>query len=154
MVPLIVLLIVFVIAFFVIKSRTKRPDWQAAGRIAMSVMLVFTAVSHFVFTEGMVQMIPDVFPFKTEIVYMTGILEILFAIGLLIPKYRTLTAWLLIAFFLAVLPANIKAAMENINYQTGKLNGNGINYLWFRVPLQLFYIAWVYFTSIRESKAF
>lgn len=150
--PLIVLISVFVIGIFVIKLRTKKTDWKLAGRIAMSAMLMFTAVAHFIFTDGMAQMIPDFFPFKKELIYLTGILEILFAVGLLIPRTKTITGWTLIVFFLVILPANIKASMENINYQTGELDGNGIEYLWFRIPLQLFFIAWVFFTVIKDYK--
>ena len=53
-------------------------------------------------------------------------------------------------FFIAILPANIKASMENINYQTGELDGIGLEYLWFRIPLQLFFIVWVFFTAIKR----
>ena len=118
----------------------------------MSAMLMFTAIAHFVFTNGMTQMVPDFFPLKKELVYLTGILEILFAVGLLIPRIKTITGWTLIVFFLTILPANIKASMENINYQTGELDGNGIEYLWFRIPLQILFIAWVFFTTIKDYK--
>lgn len=148
--PLLVLISVFALGLIVIKFWTKKANSQLAGRIAMSAMLVFTAVAHFVFTEGMAQMIPDFFPLKKELVYLTGILEILFAIGLLIPRTKIIAGWTLIVFFLAVLPANIKAAMENINYQTGELDGNGIEYLWFRIPLQILFIAWVFFSAIKN----
>jgi hypothetical protein len=53
-----------------------------------------------------------------------------------------------------MLPANIKAAINNINYQTGALNGNGPSYLWFRIPLQLFFIFWVYhFAFLKNSQS-
>lgn len=151
--PLIVLISVFIIGLFIIKLRTKKIEWKLAGTLAMSGMLMFTAVAHFVFTDGMTQMIPDFFPFKMELVYLTGVLEMLFAAGLIIPKTRTITGWALIVFFLAILPANIKASMEHINYQTGELDGNGIEYLWFRIPLQLLYIVWVFFTTIKDYKS-
>lgn len=148
--PLIVLISVFFIGLFIIKLRTKKTDWKLAGRIAMSAMLMFTAVAHFVFTDGMTQMIPDFFPLKKELVYVTGFLEFLFAVALLIPRTKTIAGWALIVFLLAILPANIKASIENINYKTGELNGNGIEYLWFRIPLQILFIAWVFFTVIRN----
>ncbi len=150
--PLIVLISVFVIGLIVIKLRTKKIDWQLAGRIAMSAMLVFTSIAHFVFTDGMTAMIPEIFSYKKEIVYVTGGLEMLFAIGLLIPKIKAITGWILIIFFISVLPANIKASMENINYQTGEFDGHGIEYLWFRIPLQILFIAWVFYTSIKNYK--
>ncbi|PID70908.1 MAG: hypothetical protein CR985_02545, partial [Flavobacteriales bacterium] len=96
--PLVVLISTFIICLIVVKLRTRKVNWQLAGRIAMSVMLLFTAVAHFVFIEGMAQMIPNFFPFKEGLVYLTGILEILFAIGLLIPKTKIITGWILILF--------------------------------------------------------
>jgi len=99
----------------------------------------------------MMAMIPEMIPFKKEIVYGTGILEIILGIGLLFPNIQIKVGWLLILFFLAILPANVKASMENINYQTGALDGQGLEYLWFRIPLQLFYIGWVFFTAIRKN---
>ncbi len=150
--PLFILIITFVIALIIIKLQTKKINWQLAGRIAMSIMLVFTGVAHFVFTEGMSEMIPNFFPFKKELVIVTGVLEMLLAIGLLIPKTKKITGWTLILFFITVLPANIKASMEHINYQTGALDGNGMDYLLFRIPLQILFIVWVYFSTIKKIK--
>ncbi|MDO6437103.1 hypothetical protein Q4534_06785 [Cyclobacterium sp. 1_MG-2023] len=124
-----------------------------AARIGFSAMLLFTALGHFMFTEGMAMMIPDFLPYKKELVYFTGIIEIFGAIGLLLSQFRTVTAYLLILFFLLILPANIKAAMEQIDYQEANHGGSGLTYLWFRVPLQILFIAWVYFSSIKPEKS-
>ncbi len=147
--PLYILIGVFIIALLVLKIVNKQFDFSLAGRIAMACMLGFTAIGHFAFVDGMAAMIPNIFPFKKEIVFATGLLEIAFAIGLLFPKYQVLTGWALIAFFILILPANIKASMENLNYQTGEANGPGLSYLWFRVPLQVLFIVWVYLSAIR-----
>ena len=149
MAPLFVLLGAFVISLFTVKYFTKAFDYSLSGRIAMSVMLVFTAIGHFAFTEGMIMMMPDFIPFKKELVYITGIIEICAAIGLVFFRLQLVTAWLLILFFLLILPANINAALKNIDYQTGSNTGHGVAYLWFRVPLQLLFIVWVYFFAIR-----
>ena len=152
--PLFILIGTFVISVFAIKYFTKEFDYSLAGRIAMSVMLLFTAVGHFAFTEGMAMMMPDFIPFKKELVYLTGIVEIGAAIGLVFFRFHRITAWLLILFFLLILPANINAALKNIDYQTGNKTGPGESYLWFRIPLQVFFIAWTYFFGIRlKSKA-
>lgn len=147
--PLIVLLCSFILSLLALRIFTKLLDFQLAARIAMCCMLLFTAVGHFIFTEGMVAMVPPFVPFKKEVVFLTGIIEMLFAFCLLFPSYQKLTGWLLIVFFILILPANIKAALEEINYQTGQMDGPGTKYLWFRTPLQLFFMFWVYFASIR-----
>jgi uncharacterized membrane protein len=148
--PLIVLLSVFVISLLATKFVHKNFEFALSGRIAMSVMLLFTAIGHFAFTEGMTMMLPDFIPFKTEVVYLTGIIEIAAAIGLFIPKLKIVTAWLLIVFFILILPANIYAAIKQIDYQKATFDGNGLSYLWFRVPLQILFIGWTYVCAIKN----
>ena len=147
--PLIILLSVFVIAIVVNKIFYGSYEFALSARIAMSAMLLFTAVGHFVFTKGMSLMLPDFVPYKIEIVYLTGIIEIVAACGLLISNFRIVTGWLLIAFFVCLLPANIYAAVKQVNYQQGTFDGNGLSYLWFRVPLQVLFIAWTYVSTIK-----
>jgi uncharacterized membrane protein len=148
--PLIVLISTFLLAVLILKLLHKQIDYQLAGRIAMAAMLVFTAIGHFVYSEGMTAMIPDFVPLKLPIVYATGILEILMAFGLVFSNYQFVVGWILIIFFLLILPANIKAAMENINYQTGEHSGEGLSHLWFRIPLQIIFIVWVCLSAIKK----
>lgn len=115
----------------------------------MSLMLVFTAVAHFTFTKGMAMILPDFIPSKIETVNLTGIIEIVAAIGLFIPNFRVITAWLLIAFFMLILPANIYAAIKHIDFQKGTFDGSHLRYLWFRIPLQILFIVWAYLSAIK-----
>lgn len=147
--PLIVLLIVFLVSIFAIKLLTQKYDLPLSARIGMCAMLLFSSIGHFAFTKGMTMMIPGFIPFKTQIVYLTGIIEIIAAVGLLIPPFKVLTGWLLIIFFVLLLPANINAAIHNIDFQKGNATGNGLGYLWFRVPLQIVFILWTYISAIR-----
>ena len=147
--PLTILLSVFCVSLLVMKFVRGNAEFALSGKIAMSAMLIFTALGHFAFTEGMSKMLPGFIPFKTETVYLTGVIEILAAIGLLIPNFRVVTAWLLIVFFILILPANVYAAIKHINYQKGTFDGNGLMYLWFRIPLQVLFIVWTYFSAIK-----
>lgn len=147
--PLLILLTVFSISLFTIKMFRGNFNVIISARIAMAAMLMFTAVGHFIFTKGMSMMLPDYIPFKTGIIYLTGILEILAAIGILIPEIRITTGWLLIVFFIVILPSNIYAAINHIDYQKATFKGDGVSYLWFRIPLQIFFIIWVYLSAIK-----
>ena len=147
--PLIVLVISFAIALVVSKFALDKFDVALSGRIAMAIMLTFTSVAHFAFTKGMEMMIPPFIPYKKAMVYLTGVIEICAAVGLLIASVRILAGWLLILFFTLLLPANIYAAIKHIDYQKRTFEGYGLNYLWFRVPLQILFILWTYFFSIR-----
>jgi len=146
--PLLVLLISFLLALAVTKLAYSSFDIALSGRIAMAIMLAFTAIAHFTFTKGMEMMIPGFIPFKKTMVYLTGIIEFCAAAGLLIPGYQVLTGWLLILFFILIVTANINAAIRHIDYQKGTFEGAGPTYLWFRVPLQVLFILWVYFFAV------
>ena len=147
--PLIVLISSFLLTVILVKFINKEYRFLFAARIAMSIMLCFTALGHFIFSKGMSMMVPSVVPFKLSIVYFTGVFEVIIAIGLHIPKIKMISGWVLILFLLLMLPANIYASINNINYQNATFDGKGVQYLWFRIPLQIFFIFWVYTCSIR-----
>lgn len=147
--PLIVLLLSFTGSLFIIKLVKQDYDLALSARIAMAIMLVFTAIGHFAFSKGMAMMVPKGIPFKEPIVYLTGLFEILLAIGLLVPRLKVITGWALIIFLLLLLPANIYAAINHVNYQKGTFNGPGIAYLWFRIPLQILFMIWAYLCTIK-----
>jgi uncharacterized membrane protein len=147
--PLVVLLVTFVVVLFITRTITDTWNFVAAGNLAMSVMLAFTAVGHFIYTEGMMMMLPSAIPYKRQVIILTGILEFMAAIGLQITSLQRLTGILLIIFFALVLPANIYAAMHSVNYQKATRDGSGSDYLLFRIPLQLLFILWVWYFAIR-----
>jgi uncharacterized membrane protein len=140
--PLIVLIIVFGISCGVTAIATGHIDYLLSGRIAMAAMLVLTAVGHFKFTDGMVMMLPPFIPAKKLMVLFTSVIEIAAAVGLLTSFYQ-LTCKLLIIFFVLILPANIYGAIKNVNLEKADYSGDGLKYLWFRIPLQLLFITWV-----------
>ena len=148
--PLLVLITVFILSLFAIRLINGEWNFSLAGTIAMSTMLFFTSIAHFAFSKGMTLMMPSFFPFKKQIVLATGILEIIAAVALLLPAWRQTAAIVLIVFFILIIPANINAAIKKVDYQKGNLEGSGINYLWFRVPLQVFFIVWVYWFVYRQ----
>ena len=147
--PFIVLIIVFALSVLTIKLIANKYEFSLAANIAMCVMLAFTSIGHFKFTNGMRMMIPRFIPFKTELVYLTGVLEVLSGIGLLIPEISIWSARVLILFFICLLPANINAAIKHIDYEKANYNGKGISYLWFRIPLQIVFIVWTFMGAIK-----
>lgn len=148
--PLLLLVTVFIVSMLVLKQIKGDLHIALSARIGMSAMLLFTAVGHFVFSKGMAMMLPEFIPFKKQIIYATGIIELITSIGLLIPKYQVATAWLVVIFFILILPANIYASMKHIDYQKATFEGPGLNYLLFRIPLQLIFIIWTYVSGIKK----
>lgn len=148
--PFLLLLITFSISLLLFKLFSGEFNYKFSGNIAMCCMLFFTGVAHFTFTKGMVMMMPPVVPYKTGMIYLTGIMEFLLGIGLIIPQSRYVSAIILIAFFVALLPANVEASLKHINIEKADFTGNGLRYLWFRIPLQIVFIVWVWFFGIKN----
>ncbi|GAB3014628.1 DoxX family protein [Niabella terrae] len=147
--PFFLLLIVFVLVLAATRIFRSESDLMLAGRLALSALLLFTALGHFLYPKGMALMLPEFVPFRTALIYGTGMIEIAAALCIWIPALRVLTGWLLLVFLVLILPANIYAAFRQLNYQTGQYNGPGLAYLWFRIPFQLLLLCWTYYFVIR-----
>ena len=147
---LVVLLGTFVLALGVERVRGRWAGAPArAGRVALAALFLFTGVSHFVFTTPMAEMVPPPLP-AVPTVRVTGVLEILGALGLLVPRTSRLAAVCLFVFLLAVFPANVYAALHH----TG-MGGHteGTRYLLLRGPLQLLFLGWTWFFGFRRPGA-
>lgn len=149
--PFYLLLAVFVLSAGISKLTTGSWNWPFAGNLAMALMLCFTALGHFMFTKGMTLMVPSFIPFKKELIYLTGIAEIILAIGLLFPSARYYAGIALIVFLILMLPANIYAAFHHVNYEKASFDGPGPSYLWLRIPMQLIFLGWTYFFSLQSK---
>lgn len=151
MIPLIVLVGSFLL-LLAVRSLYKELTIGWIGRIAFSVMMLFTGSSHFYLTEGMVMSMPSILPVKEALVYFTGALEIGLGLAFILSKKPERVAWLLIAFLVAVFPANVYAALNHVDIENATHTGPGPSYLFFRAPLQLLFIAWVYYFGIHKPK--
>lgn len=86
--------------------------WAAATAIGLTAMFVLTGVAHFVQPrrDGLIAIVPPRLPAPGLLVTITGILELLGAVGLLIPQTRVAAAACLFVLMLAMFPANVHAA--------------------------------------------
>ena len=145
--PLIVLVVVTLLARFAGQLIAGRRNWAAAVRIGLAVMFCFTAAAHFNSMRGdLVRMLPPGVPYPELMVTFTGICEILGAIGLLVPRTRRYAAIALIVFLLAVLPANIHAAMSGVT-----LRGAPSTPLVPRIALQALFIGLLWWSGVRKG---
>lgn len=117
------------------------------GRASMAVMLIVTGIAHFTNTQQMIDIMPDFIPAKREMIYLTGVCELLAVVGLLWDKTARLASILLIIFFVLVLPANIAGSLKSVQFAGMEY---GPLYLLFRIPLQIFFIWWVWYFGIRK----
>ena len=120
-------------------------SWRVAGRGALVIMFLFTGTSHFTNMKyDLAAMIPAPLPNDLWVIYLTGLFEIAGAVGLLIPRTRKLAGICLVLLLVALFPANVYAALNDI-----PLRGEAATPLWIRTPMQLLYIGMLWWTSIK-----
>lgn len=120
---------------------------SARARVGLTLFFIFTSIGHFVRTEEMAAMVPPFIPYRVELIYFTGVLEFLGAVGVWIPRLTRLTGLCLILMLMCLLPANIYSAVNRVDF-----GGHGVGpaYLLVRVPFQLFVMWWTYFATAQN----
>jgi uncharacterized membrane protein len=76
--------------------------------------LVASGVLHFTRTALMASIIPPSFPYRPQLVMLTGVLEFAGAVGLLVPTFTRVASACLAVFMIAIFPANVYAAGQTV----------------------------------------
>jgi uncharacterized membrane protein len=85
--------------------------WPQAIAVGLAVMFTMTGVAHFVgLRRDMIAIVPPWLPAPALLVTITGVLELLGAVGLLYPPTRVAAAVCLFLLMLVMFPANVHAA--------------------------------------------
>ena len=87
-------------------------SWPAAIAVGLAAMFVVTGVAHFVnpLRRDMIAIVPPRLPAPGLLVTITGVLELLGAVGLLYPPTRVAAAVSLFVLMLVMFPANVYAS--------------------------------------------
>jgi uncharacterized membrane protein len=120
---------------------------RAALRWGLTIFMVAAGVNHFLAADTYEAMVPRALPAPALLVQLSGIAEVLGGLGLILPATRRLTAWGLIALFVAVFPANVNMAINHLPLGTTEVPTWG---LWARLPLQIVLIAWAWMFTKRD----
>lgn len=121
--------------------------WHESTAYALAVMFCFTGAAHFGrIRTDLEKMVPPWVPDPKRAVWVTGLLEILGALGLLLPETRQLAGICLIAFLIAVFPANVHAVKSGV-----KLGDRPLTPLWIRGPMQVVFILLVAWTITTQQ---
>jgi uncharacterized membrane protein len=157
MIPLVLVLATLVFRALGALGVRRFASWPVSAAHGMAVMLPLTASAHFVPADvtvmpnhaDMVRMVPPFLPFADALVYITGVLEVLGAAGLVLTATRRYAGYALAALFVALIPANIYAAVADVPFAGGEATP-----LWQRIPEQILYIGvalWVAQSSIEPA---
>ena len=107
----------------------------------MSAAYIYVGVRHFIDPDFFLAIMPDYLPLHLEAVYLSGVFEILLGGMLLFKEYRKVAGWGLIALLLAVFPANIYLAQNEIAQQSINISQTAAIV---RLPFQALFISIAY----------
>ena len=114
-------------------------------RWLFAFFLAGVGVQHFTDPQIFIDIMPPYLQaWDLELVYISGVFEILGGIGLLVPQTRKIAGVGIILLLLAVFPANIHMAINDVPFQGERLPPM---VRWGRLPFQLVFIAIAWWTS-------
>jgi uncharacterized membrane protein len=113
----------------------------------LTIFFVSVGVLHFTHTGAFLKAMPPYVPMPVEMVYLSGVFEILGGIGVQVPLVRKSAGYGLILLLAAVYPANIHMALH-----TEDFSSIPPAVLWIRLLFQPLLMWWVWSCAIRPRK--
>jgi uncharacterized membrane protein len=87
---------------------------QWALRVVVALPLLLSGIAHFTRTALMASIVPPSFPYRPQLVLLTGAMELAGALGLLLPPFTRAASFCLALLMIAIFPANVYAANQTI----------------------------------------
>jgi len=119
---------------------------KSLSLVVQAVLYVLAGRAHFTATEFYMKIMPPYLPWHRELVYLSGVAEIVLGLALLHPATRVPAAWGIMALLVAVFPANVHHLMAD-----GAGTGVPTWALWARLPFQGVLLAWAYWHTHATS---
>ncbi len=118
--------------------------FKTLTRVVFGAAFVAAGLNHFRNPGFYVGIVPPYLPWPLELVYISGVAEVVLGALLLIPGWTVRAAWGLIALLVAVFPANVHMAIHPELYPSIPPAA-----LLIRLPLQGLLVVWAYWYTRR-----
>jgi uncharacterized membrane protein len=111
---------------------------KAASKYLLAIFMIAAGIMHFVNPAFFLKIMPPYLPLHRELVLLSGLIETLLGVLLLIPQASRKAAWGIVALLVAVFPANIYLFQNQDILPAPAV----VHFL--RLPLQGLFILWAY----------
>ena len=109
------------------------------ARFFCGPLMLLAGLNHFINPHFYEAIMPDYMSAEREVVYVSGVAEMVAALMTMIPRTRRPGGFLLIAVLIAIFPANVHMALNPDRYPKLPVAG-----LYARLPLQALFVYWAY----------
>ena len=106
----------------------------------LGLLFIGAGVNHFIDPDFYLAMMPPYLPFHAELIFLSGVFEVVAGLGVFIPRLRRVAGIFMILILIGVFPANLHMALTPEAFPDIPAWG-----LYVRLPLQgvLIWWAWV-----------
>jgi uncharacterized membrane protein len=118
------------------------------SRAVLGAVFIGAGLMHFLKPEPYESIVPDALPAHRELVYASGVAEMLGGAGVLSSRAAPWAGWWLIATMLAVFPANVAMAVDAERFRSLPEP-----LLWARLPIQALIIFWIWRVAVVGRRA-
>lgn len=119
--------------------------WKLAGRLFVFAWFFIGGISHFVITDFYLRIMPPYIPFHLACIYISGVCELIGAVGIWIKPYRSLAGYGLMLLTAVVTLANVEMYQHAEMFPTIPLW-----VLIIRFPTQVL-LLWIIWSSTRPD---
>jgi uncharacterized membrane protein len=117
----------------------------------MAILYIFAGYNHLANPEFYLAIMPPGLPNPEWLNVISGLAEIVLGVFLLEPRTRVYAAWGIIALLVAVFPANVYVASQNVGMEGPGTGAGAANYI--RLPFQALFIVWAWWYTRPEEAA-
>jgi uncharacterized membrane protein len=118
----------------------------------MAAFYVLAGFNHLVNPDFYVAIIPPELPEPEWLNLAAGLAEIVLGVYVLEPRVRALAAWGIIALLVAVFPANLYVALENVGVPGGRPGTGNAALNWARLPFQALFVVWAFWYTRPDAQ--
>ena len=117
------------------------------GLLALAALFIAAGANHFANPGFYLAIMPPYLPAPLALIYLSGFLEILGGVAVLVPRFRAQAGWGLILLLIGVFPANLHMALHPELFPEVPAAA-----LYARLPLQFVLMAWAYWATRPPEK--
>ncbi len=113
-----------------------------------ALFYIFAGMSHFIFHDFLIQILPPEIVQESLVIYLTGLVEVILGFMLLSSQYRKLAAWLIMFMLCGYLWVHFYMLLEHekftANFNLTQYTAMPILFYYARIGLQFVMIYWIY----------
>ncbi len=117
-------------------------------KVVLAIFLIYGGFQHFLKPDFYIPFVPEFLPFTLAIIYISGLIEIIFGIALLIKKYAIYGAWGIFLFMLLFLPIHIWDVFSS----TPAIGNHNAAIIRLIIQFVLIFIAWKIKNNVSKIK--